>query len=56
MFNRKKKDLVNVQISVTVEVAKLNEFKNRVASLASPYSEGDYGLKIQTPRGDYRWC
>lgn len=53
---RKKKDLVRVQISVTVEMHQLNEFRNRVFALARPYnSEGDLSVTVATPRSYPRY-
>ncbi|AXC36248.1 hypothetical protein SEA_FORK_19 [Microbacterium phage Fork] len=57
MFGKRgKKDLVRVQISITVDMSKLNEFRNRVFALASPYNAGgDLSVTVATPRSYPRW-
>ncbi|AXC36129.1 hypothetical protein SEA_LYELL_22 [Microbacterium phage Lyell] len=48
---RRKKELVRVQIVITLDMSKLNEFRNRVFALASPYnSGGDLSVTVATPR------
>lgn len=57
MFGKqKKKDLVRVQISITVDMSKLNEFRQRVFALASSYNtEGDLSVTVATPRSYPRY-
>lgn len=57
MFKRKKKkDLVRVQISITVDMSKLNEFRQRVFAMASSYNtEGDLSVSVATPRSYPRY-
>lgn len=50
-----KKDLIRVEIVATIEMSKLNEFKNRYASFAAPYVEGPASFNAQT-RGKAAGC
>ncbi|WNO25916.1 hypothetical protein SEA_ASEGATO_20 [Microbacterium phage ASegato] len=46
---RKKKDLVEVQVVLTVDMATLNELRNRITALASSYiAAGDLGITVAT--------
>lgn len=52
MAKRKsKKDLITVEIVATIEMSKLNEFKNRYANFVAPYVEGPTEFEARTVGG-----